>query len=199
MMAAAAALVLAAGCAPRPRVRVEPDATADLSKYRTFQIVQDRVVEGGGVDLNQARLRARVRERIANELVAKGLRQVETDPDVRVRFTANVSRDAGRAADVDDDAVTWDRQVGPIDRPGALPRRDSPAAGPGGGGDEGTLAAAPQTRGSLVIDLNDARTGALVWRAFADADVTAAAGDEQVDAAIAEAFRAYPQAVGSRQ
>jgi len=172
---AVAALLSLAGCASTgagPEVRVEFDKSAPFESYRTFAFQSPL---GTGEGLATRYLQAATRR----ELEAKGLRYVESMPDLRVNFNGRLSE-----------------------------RHGAPLSGPPGGyysyrqghyaawSGYPALEAAPYTVGTVNIDLIDAARSQLVWEGVVTTVVTDKMLTElqpAIDGAVAAAFARYPR------
>jgi hypothetical protein len=149
-------------------VTYDYDRAANFSKYRTYAWSR-------GTGLTDELNHARVVRAIDAALVGKGLMHVETsaNPDVLVAYHASFDKNL----EITGSAHGW----GPI----------------GLGGDRfGSARVQPVVVGSLVVDISDARTKAIVWRSLASSDIRPTDKPETRDKKIAKAtekmFRNYP-------
>ena len=118
---------------------------------------------------------ARVVRAIDGALVAKGLARVEpsANPDVLVAYHASFDRNL----EIIGSAHGW----GPF----------------GLGGDRsGSARVQPVLVGTLVVDISDARTSALVWRSMASSDIRPndkpEAREKKITKATEKMFKNYP-------
>jgi hypothetical protein len=151
--AAIAALLMLAlsGCASNTSVRAISDPEADLTSYRTFAYFEQ-------LGTDQAQYASIVSQRLkvatTRELLARGLRLVESEPDLLVNFSGHLQEKV---------RVTQTATRDPFARP----------SGFGGyyGYRAGLYATFPRyetdvseyTEGTLNVDLVDARARRLVW------------------------------------
>jgi Domain of unknown function (DUF4136) len=163
-----ACLTLLATMALAQSVTYDYDRAADFSKYKTYAWTR-------GTELADALNHARVVRAIDGALAAKGLARVESSasPDVLVAYHASFDRNL----EITGSAHGW----GPF----------------GLGGDRwGSAMVQPVLIGTLVVDMSDARTGAMVWRSLASSDIRPTDKAESRDKKIAKAtekmFRNYP-------
>lgn len=120
------------------KVEMEFDRNADFARYRTFAI-RDPRLNSRNPSLNSELVRKRLNDDIQKYLTAKGLSVVASGPsDLNVRYTLGAAR------------------------------RVETEAYPAGWYGLGTrIVRVPYAEGTLVIDLRDASTRSLVWRAIA--------------------------------
>jgi hypothetical protein len=170
-----ALLALAAGCAT-VSVKTDFDSGVDFSQYRTFQMIGGTVLLDGRPDTRNTLVTDRIRSAISAEAMQRGLQMVESGGDLAIAFVAG-----GRT-------VTELEGTGPY--------------GPGFGpywGMRGWWGPTytdwwthTYTRGTLIIDLMDAHTSKLVWRAYAQADVNSPDARDLIKKAVKKAFERYP-------
>ena len=123
-------------------VTYDYDRAADFSRFKTYAWTR-------GTELTDELNHARVVRAIEAAFVTKGLARVEpsANPDVLVAYHAN-----------------FDRK---LEMTGA-----AHGSGPFGLGDRwGSTTVQPVLVGTLVVDIFDARTRALVWRSLASSDI----------------------------
>ena len=149
-------------------VTYDYDRTATFSSYRTYAWTR-------GTELTDELNHARVVRAIDAALVAKGLARVDPSatPDVVVAYHASFERNL----EISGSAHGW----GPF----------------GLGGDRtGSARVEPIVVGTLVVDISDARTKAIVWRSLASSDIRPTDKPETRDKKIAKAtekmFKNYP-------
>jgi hypothetical protein len=169
------ALTLAGGCAT-VSVKTDFDPSADFSGYRTFQLLNGVLMIDGRPDVRNTLVLDRIRAAITSELTQRGLQPVATGGDVGIAFVAGAR------------TVTEIESVGP----------SGPGWGPywGGGGWWGAgymdWWTRTYTKGTLVIDVMDARTQKLVWRAYLGADVNSPDASTLIKKGVHKAFDRYP-------
>jgi Domain of unknown function (DUF4136) len=150
-------------------VRITTYRAANFSAYKTYSWSR-------GTELSDELNHARVVRAIDAGLAAKGLTRVERDgahPDVLVAYHASFERNL----EINGQSHGW----GPF----------------GLGGDRwGSARVQPILVGTLVVDISDARTNAIVWRSLASSDVRPTDKPENRDKKIAKAtekmFKNYP-------
>lgn len=147
-------------------VAVDRDPAVDFTGYRTF-------AWRGGTPASDPLLEKRFRVAVERELVAKGLKEVRDAPDLLVVTHAAV--EAGRGIELGDYPY-WQAYRGW--------RRAVEA-----GGETRELAA-----GTVIVDLLDGHTEALVWRGVGTeiAAKTPVKRDEKLGEAAAKMFRRFP-------
>ena len=185
LAAALAGIALtAAGCASTPDVRVNSDPTANFSQYRTFGFANPLGTDRGGY---QSSVSQQLKTSARAQLEARGLRYVESDPDLVVNFGAA------------------------LDQKYRVSSTPAPTMGIGYYGyrtgmysaypmyqDQTTVT--PYNEGTLNIDIADARRRQLVWEGVVRStvnDKTLSNIGPVLDTAVANAFAKYPVPVGS--
>jgi Domain of unknown function (DUF4136) len=161
-------LILIGTMALAQSVTYDYDRTAKFSSYKTYAWTR-------GTELTEELNHARVVRAIDAALVAKGLARVEpsANPDVVVAYHASFEKNL----EISGSAHGW----GPF----------------GLGGDRtGSARVEPIVVGTLVVDISDARTTAIVWRSLASSDVRPTDKPESRDKKIAKAtdkmFKNFP-------
>jgi hypothetical protein len=172
-------MLLAAGCATGPSIRVDKDPNADLTQYKTFgffdQVATDRAQYS---TIITERLKSATR----TQMERVGFKENAQEPQLRVNFFLNVK----------------DKQE----------IRSTPSSSVGvgyygyRGGMYGAWGGYPydvQTvnyrEGTLSIDLVDASKNQLVWQGVAEGRVSDEAVKNPgpaIDAVVAEIFRNFP-------
>ena len=149
-------------------VMYDYDRAANFSNYKTYAWTR-------GTELTDDLNHARVVRAIDGALVAKGLARVEpsTSPDVLVAYHASFDNNLEITGSA--------HALGPL----------------GLGGDRwGSARVQPVLVGTLVVDISDARTSAIVWRSLASSDIRPTDKPESRDKKIAKAtekmFKNYP-------
>ena len=148
------------------KVTLEFDQSADFSQFKTFAIRQGRL-NSKNPALNSDLVRKKIDAEIRKRLTQKGLTEVETRPDLNVRYTLGAARR---------------RQV---------------EAYPAGWRGLGTrIVRVPYAEGTLVLDLRDPKRQALVWRAITTeekSDATKIA--DHLDDMVRKSIDKYPPKV----
>ena len=169
----ALATLAACATAPGPRVHVEADATAPFATYRTFAFQYPLGVDAGGYEPAIGRyLKAAARR----ELESKGLRYDESAPDVRVNFNARLSENSPMGAGA---GSYYSYRHGYYSAWSAYPPME-----------------APQSVGTINIDIVDVKRSQLVWEGTVVTAVTDKMLTElqpAVDQAMAAVFAKYPR------
>ena len=149
-------------------VTYDYDRAANFSSYKTYAWTR-------GTELTDELNHARVVRGVDSRLVAKGLTRVEpsANPDVLVAYHASFEKNL----EIFGSTHGW----GPF----------------GLGGDRlGSARVQAVLVGTLVVDIADARTGAIVWRSLASSDIRPTDKPESRDKKIAKAtekmFKHYP-------
>jgi hypothetical protein len=168
-------LGLASACAT-VSVKTDYDPAVDFGRYRTFQVLDGKLIVNGHRDDGNTLVKDRIRSAITQELAGRGLQPVDTGADLMVTYTAGAR------------TVTEIETTGPYD--GGW----GPYWGPGGwwGPGYSDWWTREYTRGTLVIDLIDSATKKLVWRAYAEADVTSPDARNIIQKAVHKAFQKFP-------
>ena len=168
--------LLAGGCAT-VSVKTDSDPTVDFSRYRTVQVLGGRLIVDGHSDDGNTLVKDRITKEIVANLTAKGLQPVPSGGDLLATFVAGAR------------TVTEIEATGPWDGLGPFWGRR---------GWWGPVYYDWWTRqyvkGTLVIDLIDAATKKLVWRAYAEADIKSPDAADLIAKAVRKAFARYPAA-----
>jgi len=145
------------------KVTVEFDQAADFSKYKTFAI-RDGQLNSKNPALNSDLVKKRIDADIERALTARGLTMVTGPSDLNVRYRFGAAR------------------------------RTEVEAYPAGWRGWGTrVVRVPYTEGTLVIDLRDPTTRALVWRGIASEDKSDASKIEgKLDDMVRKSLEKYP-------
>jgi len=145
---AIAAALVAASCAPL-LVTALREQTVELSRYRTYGwAAVDGAVPGDPRLDNNPFFHQRVRAAIDRELQAHGFEPATSVPDLRVQYHASATQRIDIRGNDTATAVCHD------------------------------CAAQVSDEGTLVIDLTDPDSGAIVWRGTGQTDVAAAVNDQ---------------------
>jgi hypothetical protein len=166
---------MASGCAT-VSVKTDFDPTVDFSQYRSFELIGGELLVNGRSDDTNTLVKDRIRDAITTELVSKGFQAVESGGDLMVAYVAGAR------------TVTEVEAIGPY-RPGFGPYWSPRGWWWPAYYDWWTRT---YTKGTLVIDLMDAGTKKLVWRAYAGADVTAPDAKDLIAKAVHKAFAKFP-------
>ena len=160
-------LILLGTMALAQSVTYDYDRAANFSNYKTYAWTR-------GTELTDDLNHARVVRAIDGALVTKGLARVEpgANPDVLVTYHASFDK----TLEITGTAHGW---------------------GPFGLGDRwGSARVQPVLVGTLVVDISDARTNALVWRSLASSDIRPNDKPETREKKITQAtekmFKNYP-------
>lgn len=178
--AVAFSILIAAGCATGPSIRVDKDPAVDMRAYKTFgffdQVATDRAQYSTIVT-------SRLKEATRSQMERVGYTYDEKEPDLRVNFFLNIQ----------------EKQE--------IRSSPSPTVGMGyygyRGGMYGAWGGYPNVdtvdykAGTLSIDLVDARKNSLVWQGLAEGRVK----DESIrnpgpaiDAVVSQIFANFPNA-----
>jgi len=165
--------LLAAGCSSTP-VKLDYDPEIDFTRYKTFDWLDDRpgVPEGVKAAMSQYPVvDGRVRGAVSGELIAKGLAEDQVDPDVLVAYHVG-----------DEDKIDVTRWGYRYSDPNAVWGRG--------------IDVYPYRKGTLILDVIDAETMHLVWRASAgraiEGNPAQADAGERIGQAVEKMFQAFP-------
>jgi uncharacterized protein DUF4136 len=154
---------LAACSALAQKVTVEFDQNAGFSQYHTFAI-RDGQLNSKNPALNSELVKKRIDRDIERDLTARGLTLVSGKADLNVRYRLG----SARRTQVETYPAGWR---------GWGVRR----------------VRVPYTEGTLVIDLHDAASRSLVWRAIASEEKNDPAKIEsKLDDMVKKSFEKYP-------
>ena len=180
--------ILATGCAQQPRIRTQVTPGTDFSKYHTYAIRPGNVVYPGASEAQRAEVEKRIQDAIARELESRGLIPQPDDPELIVTYTAGAQQQQQKTTGAVDRPADGVDVRGPsgYDEPGQVRARELPDA-----------AADMEFRrgyaeGNLVIDLLDAKTGRLVWRATVNLELASDRGGRLIEPIVAKAFADVP-------
>ena len=161
-------LTLIATIALAQSVTYDYDSGVNFSRYKTYAWTR-------GTELTDELNHARVVRAIEAALAGKGLAKVEpsANPDVLVAYHASFEKNLEISGSA--------QGLGPF----------------GLGGDRlGSARVQPVLVGTLVVDIADARTSAIVWRSLASSDIRPSDKPESREKKIAKAtekmFKNYP-------
>lgn len=167
LAAAAAAILLSAGCSTL-EVSTDYDKSADFTKYRTY-------TWGKGEEIKNTIVKKRIEAAVDQQLASKGLKKVESGPDVAVFVHPRLSKET----QVHTYSSGW-------------------GYGYGWYGGMGTTTSTVQEIpvGTLIVDLVDVQKKELVWRGIAksqlDSEASAEQRQEKLDEAMRRLFESYP-------
>lgn len=160
---ACVASLASAHAALAQKVTVEFDQAADFSKYKTFA-VRDGELNSRNAALDSELVRKRINADIERVLTAKGLTEVSGPSDLNVRYTFGSARET---------------------------KVEAYPAGWYGWGTR--YVRVPYAEGTLVIDLRDPTTRALVWRGIASEDKSDATKlESKLDDMVKKPLDKYP-------
>jgi hypothetical protein len=163
------------------QVNTDFDKDADFSKYKTYAYQVCHRVENPLVD-------KRIVKELESRVAMEGLTVAEADPDVNVTYHSSTSEEFAV------DTNTWGYGFGR----GWYWGHGGGSYGGGGYGGGGpvstTTTVRKYTRGTLVVDIWDARTKQLVWRGTATDTVSEnpEKNDKNLKKAMAKMFKKYP-------
>ena len=174
---AAAAMVLAGCATSNTRIDATHDPAADFSEFRTFGFTEPLGTDRRG---SRTALSMQLMASTTRELKARGMLPVSSGPDLLIDFfvneqtgvqTSNMSTASSPFVHAHGGLTTWS------------------------GYDIRTSSARQIVEGTLVIDIIDARRGALVFEGLAEARITESMRDnleETVGGAVAEVLARMP-------
>ena len=174
------AIVLAPAVLLAQKVSYDYNKSANFASFKTY-------AQKDGTKVGQPLIDDRIAAAIDTELAAKGLKKVESDPDVVVVYHV--------AFDQEKDISTFSSGYGGGYGPYGY--------GWGGGWGGGMATTTTQVRdilvGTLVVDMADAKKNQMVWRGMGVKEVNTQANPEKRDKSINEAvkkiFKNYPPKV----
>jgi Domain of unknown function (DUF4136) len=166
-------ILLGTTSANAQKVKVEADPKADLTKYKTYSWAQ-------GQSMANPLIQQIIIENVDRAMTAKGLTKVQTDPDLTVVAWAATE------SDMHISYPSWEKSMGSINT--------GIAAG---------ASAWPVTKGTMVVDITDAKTKNGVWRAKAtdtlehgpsgSAAKDAKSVEKKITKAVDKMFKKYPR------
>ena len=159
--------LLAAACAATS-VRTDYDRRTDFERYQTYAIEDGPLVREADVAaISDHRVRGRIQGALVHRLAAKGIAPASHErPDIIVTYAVTARRDQQLIETIGDD----------------------PNWGYGGS----NLFPQDVERGTLVIDVIDARDGRLVWRSIATAEDEDVRSAGFIDRAVDKAMKRFP-------
>jgi Domain of unknown function (DUF4136) len=168
-----AAVLAGVGCSTM-QATSDYDRTASFIQYRTFKMLDGKMMPSIPGAPTDTLARDRIRDEITKQLVAKGLLPTATNPDLLVGFVAGAQRREELEA-----VAPYDSVLGPY--PGLW-----------GPGDVWTT---EYQHGTLVIDLIDAHTKKMVWRSIVEVDknkLSELSEPNTIRQAVHKAFQKFP-------
>jgi hypothetical protein len=173
---AAGAALLTLSCSTTS-VATDHDPNVDFSRFRTFAFLGGHIWVNGMADDNNTLVKDRIRNSVIATLNTRGMQQVTSNPDVYVGYLA------GARTKTEIEAVSpYIQGFGPYF---------------GNGGWWGPMYsdwwARTYNEGTLVIDVVDASSRKLVWRAYAVTEVDKPVVNEQkMQKVVDKAFKGFP-------
>ena len=167
--------VAAIGCST-VQAKTDFDRSANFGGFRTFKMLEGKALPSESGAPPNTMVADRIREEIRNQLLAKGLTQSDDNPNVLVGFVAGA-----RTRQELESMGPYDPMMGPYMYPGYWGPSD--------------VWTTEYQHGTLIIDMTDAATHKMVWRATVTADKNKVAelGDPKlVQEAVSKAFYKYP-------
>jgi hypothetical protein len=155
------------GCGPTLQVKTDFDHAATFGQYRSFQMGEGKVIEKGTVTENTI-VKDRIDVAVKNGLATRGLVQAPDHADLIARFAVGV------------------RSVKELEGVGY------PVAIGMWGAYPNDYWIVDHPEGTLVIDLVDARSQKLVWRAYCVADGSGMSDPAFIQKTVTQAFEHYP-------
>jgi hypothetical protein len=155
------------GCGPTLQVKTDFDHAATFGQYRSFQMGEGKVIEKGTATENTI-VKDRVDVAVKNGLATRGLVQAPDHADLIARYAVGV------------------RSVKELEGVGY------PVAIGLWGAYPNDYWIVDRPEGTLVIDLVDARSQKLVWRAYCVADGSGMSDPVFIQKTVSQAFEHYP-------
>lgn len=172
---AAGVALLTMSCATTS-VATDHDPNVDFSRFRTFAFLGGHVWVNGMADDNNTLVKDRIRNSVVATLNTRGMQQVTSHPDVYIGFLAGA-----RTQTEIETTPPYTLGFGPYF---------------GAGGWWGPMYTDWWTRtyneGTLVIDVVDASSRKLVWRAYAVTEVDKPINDQRMQKVVDKAFKGFP-------
>ena len=169
-------LLAITGCASGPTIRSNADQSVDFARFRTFNFMQPLSTDREGYQSFISRDLMAAAER---ELVSRGLRRTDTNPDLLVNFSAN------------------------LDQRLRVTQTPQSSMGAFGTHRRGFYSTWPSyrtdvrqyTQGTLVVDVIDASRMQLVWEGLATSRFTQSRADNigpVINEAMRDIFAQFP-------
>ena len=170
------AMLAGSGCGPTLQVKTDFDHAASFNQYRSFQMGEGKVIEKGTVTENTI-VKDRIDTAVQNGLETKGLVPASDNADLIARFAVG---------------VRTVKELQSVGYPVAVgmwgPYPGVPSAYPN------DFWVTEHPEGTLVIDLVDARSQKLVWRAYVVAEGSGMGDPAFLQKAVTKAFERFPPA-----
>jgi hypothetical protein len=170
-----AALALAAGACATVSVTTDFDRAADFSRYRTFTLAGGNLQINGLSDNGNTLVKDRIQNALRATLTAKGLVETSTAPDLFVGYLAGA-----RSRTEIEGMPPYAPDMGPYWYGGWW--------GPG----YAEWWTRTYEEGTLVVDLVDASSHKLAWRAYARSEIKPPVSEQKVRDVVESAFKGYP-------
>jgi hypothetical protein len=167
--------VAAIGCST-VQAKTDFDRSANFAGYRTFKMLEGKALPSDTGAPPNTMVADRIREAVKAQLIAKGMTPVDENPNVLVGFVGGA-----RTRQELESMGPYDPMMGPYMYPGYWGPAD--------------VWTTEYQHGTLIIDMTDAGTHKMVWRAIVEADKNKVAelGDPAlIQKAVAKAFEKYP-------
>ena len=169
-------LLAMTGCASGPTIRSNADQSVDFARFQTFNFMQPLSTDREGYQSFISRDLMAAAER---ELVSRGLRRTDTNPDLLVNFSAN------------------------LDQRLRVTQTPQSSMGAFGSHRRGFYSTWPNyrtdvrqyTQGTLVVDVIDASRMQLVWEGLATSRITQSRADNigpVINEAMRDIFAQFP-------
>jgi hypothetical protein len=170
----AMAVLMATTAAEAKDLKVLADRSADFKAFSTYSISAITITRASGAKVKQANIDA-LRAAVEQQLQEEGLTRDDKNPDVKVSVVAGVN--AGEQPGNMQGEPYFDGQWR------VLPKQ---------GGEESPEQAPTYNQTTLRIDIKNAKTGAVIWRAIQDEVIKLPVTRKFMDAHLHEIFEQYP-------
>jgi hypothetical protein len=176
LIGVATTLLLSLPASARDKITVTYAKGLDFSKFRTYAWAQHGAVA-------HPMLAADIVGAIDQELSARGLQKVTSNPDLIIQIYGSVDQDSTMYSNDPLYAGT-----------GGIPPFDPSMTGPAFVGFYGNTTVTIH-KGEMVVDLIDAKTKKLAWRGIAEESVSSDPEKlvDEVNSAISKMFKQYPK------
>jgi hypothetical protein len=173
------ALMLAV-CVANAQVHVDFDKSVDFKKYKTFKFETGKVIRQLGVrDTTNVFLNQYIGEAITKDLVAKGLSPSDSNPDLIITYLAG-AREKQEVQNY-------------MSSPGFFyPYYRFYGLNGWWGPQWNNFWVRNYEEGTIIIDIYDARTDQLIWRAYGVSSISNFNEQKFVSKEISKSFRHYP-------
>jgi hypothetical protein len=175
LLVAVAAAALMAGCATTVSVATDFDRAVDFSRFHTFSFVGGHLTLNGIADEGNTIVKDRIRNAVVAALGERGLAEASDHPDLVVGYWAGA-----RTRTEIEGMPPYAPEMGPYWTGGWW--------GPG----YTQWWTRTYDEGTLVIDLVDAASHRLVWRAYARTEIKPPVDDKRVREIVERAFKDFP-------